>query len=107
MKFTKEQTELLKPLENVFDTVLNSKYKKGTTRAQNELVAATVNAAKGTNHKFNLSCSQCVFNLYKEAATIYFDSLVVDEPEPTQTISKLEDKVINKTTVKKKGRSKK
>jgi len=48
-----------------------------------------------------------VFNLYKEAATIYFDSLVADETEPTQNISKLEDKVKNKTTVKKKGRSKK
>ena len=106
MKFTKEQTELLKPLENVFNTVLKSKYKKGATRAQNQLVADTVNAAKGTNHKFNLSCSQCVFNLYKEAATIYFDSLVADETEPAQTISKLEDKVTNKTTAKKKGRKK-
>lgn len=105
MKFTKEQIELLKPLESVFSTILKSKYKKGTTRAQNQLVADTVNAANKTNHRFNLSCSQCVFNLYKIAATMYFDSLVA-EPEPVLTTRQLEDEVTNKTTVKKKGRKK-
>ena len=71
--YTKEQMQTLKKMGAVehFNTVLDSQYKRGTIKSENELVADIYDAATNTKIQRNFSCKSCVFNLFKLAGELY------------------------------------
>lgn len=73
MHFTDEQYKQLEPLEKYFQTAVYSGYKSGTFLNTNKMVNDIYNAATGKNIPRNLNCSVCVFNLFKECGTLYFE----------------------------------
>lgn len=75
--FTKEQVKELREIGAVqhFDSVLNSNYKRGTTTRQDNIVADIYDEAVGIKISRNFSCKSCVFNLYRDAGTLYRNSL--------------------------------
>lgn len=95
--FNKEQLEKLQPLEKVFEGCIKSGVKKGTTKAENELVQKMINELNGVEKRRNLSCGRCMFNLYKEVGQLYFASLekVQLELEPKVINNDLETEVQN------------
>ena len=74
--YTKEQIKKLKELDVIqhFNTVLNSDYKRGTFKATDEAVANIYEQASGNKVSRNFSCKLCVFNLYRDAGKLYFES---------------------------------
>lgn len=75
--FSREAIKELKALGAVehFDTILNSDFKRGTPHAMNVRVAELLDAARGQVVNRNLSCRSCVYELYKQAGRLYYDSL--------------------------------
>lgn len=74
--YTKEQIQQLKDLNVIqyFSTVLNSGFKRGTLRELDEKVADIYEQATSTKVSRNFSCKLCVFNLYRDAGKLYYDS---------------------------------
>lgn len=81
--FSREQIKELKALGAVehFDTILNSDFKRGTPHAMNVRVAELLDAARGQVVNRNLSCRSCVYELYKQAGRLYYDSLAEIQKE--------------------------
>ena len=88
--FTKEQMEILETngYPKHFDTVLISKYKRGTTSKENNLLADLYDAATGEKISRQFSCKTCVYELYRKAGLLYKETLNYylshkneDEPE--------------------------
>lgn len=74
--YTKKQLDRLKELDVIqhFTTVINSQYKRGTFRHVDEEVADIYENASGKKIQRNFTCKSCVFNLYKVAGELYFES---------------------------------
>lgn len=81
--FSKEEIKELKTLGAVehFDTILNSQYKRWTPHPMNVRVAELLDAARGQVVNRNLSCKSCVYELYKQAGRLYYDSLAEIQKE--------------------------
>ena len=81
--FSKEEIKELKTLGAVehFDTILNSDFKRGTPHAMNVRVAELLDEARGQVVNRNLSCRSCVYELYKQAGRLYYDSLAEIQKE--------------------------
>lgn len=81
--FNKEQIKQLKDADVIrhFDTVLDSDYKRGTTDAQNQLVADLYDEVTGGKVSRSFGCKSCVFNLYRNAGTLYRQSLDFQKKE--------------------------
>lgn len=75
--FSKQDIKELKDMGAVehFDTILNSDFKRGTPHAMNVRVAELLDAARGQVINRNLSCRSCVYELYKQAGRLYYESL--------------------------------
>lgn len=75
--FSKQDLKELKDMGAVehFDTILNSDFKRGTPHAMNVRVAELLDAARGQVVNRNLSCRSCVYELYKQAGRLYYESL--------------------------------
>ena len=78
MKFyTNEQIKRLKDADVIkhFDTVIDSQFKRGTTSAQDNLVADIYDEATGGKTSRSFACKSCVYNLYLKAGQLYRDSV--------------------------------
>lgn len=75
--FTKEQINKLKELDVIqhFETIRNSNFKRGTFKSTDSQVADLLENATGKKVSRNFSCKMCVYNLYLEAGTLYFESV--------------------------------
>ena len=75
--FTKEQMKILETngYPKHFDTVLISKYKRGTTSKENNLLADLYDAATGEKISRQFSCKTCVYELYRKAGLLYKETL--------------------------------
>lgn len=70
--FNKKQLDLLKDAEEYFRQVKNG-FKRNSPHALDVKVYETLNSIEPTQEP-KYSCSKCVYNLYKRASEIYFQS---------------------------------
>lgn len=102
--YTKEQIEQLEDpgILQSFMTSTVSDYKRGTSRKQDELVATIYDQTTGKKENRNMNCAQCVFQLYRAAGTLYYESKKYWEEQDAKTNDNEVPKTNNKQTKKKK-----
>lgn len=89
----------LQPLESQLSNAARLGFKRGTTRAQDEMVADIL-ADAGKVMPRNWSCSACAYAIWKEAGKNYFKTLNdlggnIPEEEPKAEISEEELAAMN------------
>lgn len=75
MTLTKDQLDSLYPAEIHFDRALNQGTIVSPPRWLSERVCDILDLVTGKKHSRQLSCATCLFQIYKEAGKMYFDSL--------------------------------
>lgn len=111
--YTKEQIEQLEDpgILQSFMTSTVSDYKRGTSRKQDELVATIYDQTTGKKENRNMNCAQCVFQLYRAAGTLYYESKKYWEEYDRKKKEEEEKKIKNnkgkKETKKDNGKTKK
>lgn len=94
MRLTQEQIKELEPFEHHFTTAIRSRYARYPGQMALQKIHAIYSSVVPTAPKLNTSCSQCVFRLILDTATIYFadkeemEKQVVEEPKKKTTRKK-------------------
>ena len=99
--FNNKQLDLLKEAEEYFIQVKNG-FKRNSPHALDVKVYETLNSIEPTQEP-KYSCSKCVYNLYKRASEIYFNSK--EKIENEKTVQKNNNPTTSSTTTsKRRGR---
>lgn len=70
MDFNIRHYERLQPLERYLGTVHRSQYKRATTRMEDNTVQDVLTELGYP--KTDLTCAKCVYNMYSQAAKLYY-----------------------------------
>ena len=100
--FNKKQLDLLKDAEEYFRQV-KCGFKRNSPHALDVLVYEVLNEVEPTQEP-KYSCSKCVYNLYKRASEIYFNSKEKIENDGKEKNIKKNSTTTTTTTPKRRGR---
>ena len=73
--FNEKQLKKLEPIVQYLITVERAQFKKATTPGENEIAAEVWEEYSGEKQQRSWGCSNCVYNLFKKVAQIYFLSM--------------------------------
>lgn len=105
--FNQDEIAILAQAEKYFYTTTKLNYKSATPIVLNQLVAELYDTKLGEKHKYNFSCSKCMFDLYKNCGTLYYKSKEYYEKKALEAIENNEVVNTPTETKKKAGRPRK
>lgn len=70
--FNEKQLKKLEPITQYLITVERAQFKKATTPGENEIAAEVWEEYSGEKTQKSWGCANCVYNLFKKVAQVYF-----------------------------------
>ena len=70
--FNEKQFKKLEPIKEYLITVERAQFKKATTPGENEIAASVWEEYSGEQTQKSWGCANCVYNLFKKVAQVYF-----------------------------------
>lgn len=102
--FNEKQLKKLEPITQYLITVERAQFKKATTPGENEIAAEVWEEYSGEQTQKSWGCANCVYNLFKKVAQVYF--LTIKNNEKKQATQKKKNDTPKKVAPKAKTNNK-